>query len=93
MVEMTQALIGADGRSPLPGFLAACEGRCIGAHFGTYDYTASCNITAAYQAMDHPLCDVAKAHDAAGLRAAPASSSPTARPTCMPVGPAPRATR
>jgi citrate lyase beta subunit len=62
MVEVTQTIIGADGRSPLPGFLAACEGRCIGAHFGTYDYTASCNITAAFQVMDHPMCDVAKAH-------------------------------
>ena len=60
MIETTQALIGADGRSPLPGFLAACEGRCVGAHFGTYDFTASCNITAAYQAMEHPLCDLAK---------------------------------
>ena len=60
MIEITQAMLGADGRSPLPGFLAACEGRCVGAHFGTYDYTASCNITAAYQAMDHPGCDLAK---------------------------------
>jgi hypothetical protein len=60
MIEITQSLIGADGRSPLPGFLAACEGRCDAAHFGTYDYTASCNVTAAYQTMDHPLCDLAK---------------------------------
>jgi hypothetical protein len=60
MIEVNQALIGADGRSPLPGFLAACAGRCVGAHFGTYDFTASCNITAAYQAMDHPMCDLAK---------------------------------
>ena len=60
MVEVTQALIGADGRSPLPGFLAASEGRCTAAHFGTYDFTASCNITAAYQSMDHPMCDLAK---------------------------------
>jgi citrate lyase beta subunit len=60
MVEVTQAIIGADGRSPLPGFLAACEGRCVGAHFGTYDYTASCNVTAAFQVMDHPWCDLAK---------------------------------
>jgi citrate lyase beta subunit len=59
MIEVTQALLGADGRSPLPGFLHACEGRCTGAHFGTYDFTASCNITAAYQAMDHPLCRLA----------------------------------
>ena len=59
MIEVTQALLGADGRSPLPGFLQACEGRCTGAHFGTYDFTASCNVTAAYQAMDHPLCVLA----------------------------------
>ena len=60
MIEVTQALIGPDGRSPLPGFLEACEGRCTGAHFGTYDYTASCNVTASCQVMDHPLCDLAK---------------------------------
>ncbi len=60
MIEVTQALLAADGRSPLPGFLAACEGRCTAAHFGTYDYTASCNITAAYQTMAHPMCDLAK---------------------------------
>jgi hypothetical protein len=60
MVEVSQALVGPDGRCPLPGFLAACEGRCAGAHLGTYDYTASCNIAAAYQAMDHPMCDLAR---------------------------------
>ena len=60
MIETTQALLGSDGRSPLPGFLEACAGRCRGAHFGTYDFTSSCNITAAYQSMDHPWCDLAK---------------------------------
>jgi citrate lyase beta subunit len=60
MIEVAQALLGADGRSPLPAFLDACEGRCRGAHFGTYDFTASCNITAAYQSMEHPWCDLAK---------------------------------
>jgi hypothetical protein len=60
MVEQTQALLGPDGRCPLPDFLKACEGRCFGAHLGTYDFTASCDITAAYQAMGHPLCDLAK---------------------------------
>jgi hypothetical protein len=61
MIEVTQALLGPDGRSPLPGFLDACEGRCTGAHLGTYDFTASCSITAAYQTMDHSMCDQAKA--------------------------------
>ena len=60
MVETTQALIGPDGYCPLPALLAAGEGRCTGAHLGTYDFTASCNITAAYQAMDHGMCDLAK---------------------------------
>lgn len=60
MIETTQALLAADGRSPLPGFLRACEGRCVGAHLGTYDFTASCNITAAHQSMAHPMCDLAK---------------------------------
>ena len=60
MIEITQALLGPSGSSPLPGFLQACEGRCVGAHLGTYDFTASCNITAAYQTMDHPMCDLAK---------------------------------
>lgn len=60
MIELTQAVLGPDGRSPLPALLHACEGRCFGAHLGTYDYTASCDITASYQAMAHPLCDLAK---------------------------------
>jgi citrate lyase beta subunit len=61
MIEVTQALLDAHGRSPLPDFLTACEDRCVAAHFGTYDFTASCNITAAYQTMAHPWCDFAKA--------------------------------
>lgn len=60
MIETTQALIGPDGYCPLPALLAACAGRCVGAHLGTYDFTASCNITAACQTMAHPMCDLAK---------------------------------
>lgn len=60
MVETTQAILNERGESSLPRFLDAAGGRCIAAHFGTYDYTASCSITAAYQAMDHPACDFAK---------------------------------
>lgn len=60
MVETTQAILNARGESSLPRFLDAAAGRCIAAHFGTYDYTASCSITAAYQVMDHPACDFAK---------------------------------
>ena len=59
MVEATQILLDEDGRNPLFRIIRASEGRCIAAHFGTYDYTASCGITARYQTMAHPVCDFA----------------------------------
>ena len=60
MVETTQSILDHDGTSMLPKFIDAAKGRMTGAHFGTYDYTASCDITAAYQSMRHPACDFAK---------------------------------
>jgi hypothetical protein len=60
MVEQTQAVLDASGRVAVPGLVAAARGRCIAAHFGTYDYTASCGVTAAHQRMGHPACDFAK---------------------------------
>ena len=60
MVEMPQSILDAEGKSPLKAMVAAAGDRCVGAHFGTYDYTAGCNITAAYQHMRHPVCDFAK---------------------------------
>src|SRR5438477_11199422 len=60
MIEVTQTVLDPDGVSMLPRLLKAARGRMIAAHFGTYDYTASCNITALYQAMRHPACDFAK---------------------------------
>ena len=60
MIETTQAILNGRGESSLPRLLDASAGRCIAAHFGTYDYTASCSITAAYQTMTHPACDFAK---------------------------------
>lgn len=59
MVETTQAIMSIDGTNPLYKFIKASNGRCIAMHFGTYDYTASCSITAKYQEMDHPVCDFA----------------------------------
>lgn len=59
MVEATQIIMDEDGRNPLMRIIRASDGRCIAAHFGTYDYTASCGITARYQTMDHPVCDFA----------------------------------
>jgi malate synthase len=60
MIETTQSIIGADGTFTIPRLLDAARGLCTGAHFGTYDYTASCEITAAYQDMLHPACDFAR---------------------------------
>jgi len=60
MIETTQSIINHQGEINLPRLLSAAEGRCIAAHFGTYDYTAGCNITAAHQHMLHPACNFAK---------------------------------
>ena len=60
MIETTQSILNARGESNLPKFLDAARGRAVAAHFGTYDYTASCNITASEQRMDHPACDFAR---------------------------------
>jgi citrate lyase beta subunit len=60
MVEMTQSIIDAEGSMNLPRLLRAARGRCVGAHFGTYDYTAGCNITASWQTMTHPACSFAR---------------------------------
>jgi len=60
MIETTQSIIRSDGKINLPLLLQAARGRCTAAHFGTYDYTASCSITAAHQHMMHPACDFAK---------------------------------
>lgn len=60
MVETPQSIFGPDGAANLSHFVEAAEGRCRGAHFGVYDYTASNNITAAYQSMTHPVCEFAR---------------------------------
>ena len=60
MVETPQIILDRTGLSLLPRLIEASEGRLAGAHFGTYDYTAGLNITAAHQRMQHPACDFAK---------------------------------
>ena len=59
MVEATQIIMDEEGRNPLMRIIKASDGRCVAAHFGTYDYTASAGITARYQTMAHPVCDFA----------------------------------
>jgi citrate lyase beta subunit len=60
-VESPQAIVGADGAVTIAPALHAAIGRCLGLHFGTYDYTAAIGVTAAQQSMAHPAADHAKA--------------------------------
>ena len=60
MIETPQAIINHRGEIALGSLVDAAEGRCRSVHFGVYDYTASCSITAAYQTMAHPSCDFAR---------------------------------
>ncbi len=60
MIETTQSIINHEGECNVSQLVKAAEGRCTGAHFGVYDYTASCSITAAHQRMNHLACDFAR---------------------------------
>jgi citrate lyase beta subunit len=86
MVETTQAVVAADGSVALPRLVSAGRGRVVAAHFGPYDYTAACNVTAAHQGLDHPLCDFARHLMQAALAGTGVwlSDGPT---NIMPIGP------
>lgn len=86
MVETTQTIFSAEGRIALPALIAAGRGRVVGAHFGTYDYTAGLSITAAHQHMRHPVCDFAKHVMQVALAGTPVHLSDGAT-NIMPVGP------
>ena len=60
MIETTQSVFNADGEVTARKIANAAGHRCVGAHFGTYDYTASCDLIAAYQTMDNEVCDFAR---------------------------------
>ncbi|MFC5033293.1 aldolase [Streptomyces sp. So13.3] len=60
-IETTQSILGPDGTATVPRLIDAAEGRATGLHYGTFDYSASCGVSAAYQSMDHPVADYAKA--------------------------------
>jgi len=59
-VETPQLVLGAEGSSPLAQLPLAGAGRITSLHYGTYDYSASLGIAAAYQSMEHPAADLAK---------------------------------
>ncbi|MDT0446312.1 DUF6986 family protein [Streptomyces johnsoniae] len=60
-VETTQAVLGADGRATVARMIDAGDGRVRALHYGTFDYSAACQVGAAHQAPDHPVADHAKA--------------------------------
>ena len=86
MVETPQSIFAADGTAPLRAMVDELGARCTGAHFGTYDYTASCNITAAHQHMRHAACDFAKSVMQVALAGTGVTMSDGAT-NVMPVGP------
>jgi hypothetical protein len=60
-VETPQAILGADGAATVAAMVHAAGARCVGLHYGTYDYSAACGIAAPYQSLEHPVADHAKA--------------------------------
>lgn len=60
-VETPQALLAADGTATAARLVHAAPGRVTSLHYGTYDYSASLGVAAAYQSMEHPAADHAKA--------------------------------
>jgi hypothetical protein len=59
-IETPQAILGADGTATVARMIHAAAGRCDGLHYGTYDYSASLGIAAAFQSLEHPAADHAK---------------------------------
>ncbi|GAA1741323.1 aldolase/citrate lyase family protein [Isoptericola hypogeus] len=59
-VETPQSILDAAGTATVARMIHAGGGRVTGLHYGTYDYSASLGIAAAYQSMEHPAADLAK---------------------------------
>ncbi|WP_370423096.1 aldolase [Streptomyces sp. QH1-20] len=88
-IETTQAILGADGRATVARLIDAARGRATSLHYGTFDYSAACQVAAAHQALDHPVADHAKAvmqvaAAGTGVRLSDGSTN------VLPVGPAER---
>ncbi|MCB5283958.1 MULTISPECIES: aldolase [unclassified Arthrobacter] len=59
-VETPQLILGPEGTSPVAQLPHIVPGRISALHYGTYDYSASLQISAEYQSMEHPVADFAK---------------------------------
>jgi citrate lyase beta subunit len=60
-IELPSAILGAHGVATVAELITAAGGRATALHYGTYDYSAAAGIAAAYQSMEHPAADYAKA--------------------------------
>lgn len=60
-IETPQSVLLPDGTAAVPHMIRAGQGRVSALHYGTYDYSAACGITAAHQSLAHPVADHAKA--------------------------------
>ncbi|HTH51790.1 MAG TPA: hypothetical protein VL501_07650, partial [Pyrinomonadaceae bacterium] len=60
MIETPQSILTPKGEFALPTLVDAAGGRCVAAHFGAYDYTASLGIASEYQDMLSQACDFAR---------------------------------
>ncbi|QDY75507.1 DUF6986 family protein [Streptomyces qinzhouensis] len=86
-IETSQAILAADGTATVARMIEAAGGRATGLHYGTFDYSASLGVSAAYQSSDHPAADHAKAvmqvaAAGTGVRVSDGSTN------VLPVGPA-----
>jgi uncharacterized protein DUF6986 len=86
MLETTQAIVGHQGQIAVPSLVQAGRGRVVSVAFGTYDYTASCDITAREQTHDHPAADFARHALQASLAGTSIQISDGAT-TVLPIGP------
>ncbi len=59
-VETPQSILGADGTALVARMIHAAGARLTGLHYGTYDYSAFCGISAEQQSLEHAVADHAK---------------------------------
>lgn len=60
MIETPQAILNERGEANLLSLVSAARGRCVAAHFGPFDYTASRNIASVQQPIRHFASDFAR---------------------------------
>jgi citrate lyase beta subunit len=86
MIETTSAIINERGQLAARQLVEAGQGRVKSVAFGTYDYTAACNIVAAYQNHTHPAANFARQALQVSLAGMDVTLSDGAT-TLIPVGP------